>query len=88
MLKNDDKEWTVSKLRHLLGKHVTTLEMVGGESRVAQVPAKPISKYPPRETSRHSHYPKSTAGGLPASSTRSSTVAKRHPVPMKCNYKK
>ena len=27
ILKNDDEEWMVSKLRQLLGKHITTLEL-------------------------------------------------------------
>ena len=36
MLKNDDEEWTVSKLRLLLGKHITALEMAGGDSRITQ----------------------------------------------------
>ena len=82
MLKNDDEEWTVSKLRQLLGKHITALEMAGGESHIAQAPVRPISRHP----SGHSHYPKSTAGGLLAGNARNSTVARQHPVPKKCIY--
>ena len=80
------KEWTVSRLRHLVGKHISALEMAGGKSCAAQVSVKPISKYTPREAIGHSYYPKSTAKGLLTGSTRSSTVNKQHPVSMKCNY--
>ena len=36
MLKGDNEEWTVPKLRHLLGEHVTVLEMTGGECYLPQ----------------------------------------------------
>jgi len=32
MLKGDGEEWTVLKLRNLLEKHISALEMTGGES--------------------------------------------------------
>ena len=85
MLKSDDEEWTVSKLRHLLGKHITALEMAGGESRIAQAQVRPISRYPLREGG-HSYYPRPTAGGLLAGNTRNLSGSKQHPVLMKYIY--
>ena len=69
------------------GKHITTLEMAGGESRIAQAPVRPDSRYPPREVSGNSYYHKPTAGGLLAGNTRNSTATRQHPVPMKCIYR-
>jgi len=40
MLKGDNEEWTVPKLRQLLGKHITALEMADGECYVPQSPVR------------------------------------------------
>ena len=85
MLKEDGEEWTVSKLRKLLGKHIEALEMAGGEPRSTQNPVKFPGKISQREGTGHS-YLKSTAGGLLAGSGRSVTATRQHSIPMKCIY--
>ena len=80
MMKDDGEEWTVPKLRLLLGKHITVLEMAGSESHT-NVPMKASGRFLQREGSGHS-FMKPTAGGLLAGSGRSVMVAKQ----IKCVY--
>ena len=70
LIKGDKEEWTVSKLFQLLGKHVTALEMAGGECYLPQSTTRLGNRkqFQP-EGGRHS-YPKSTAGSLLAGSGR------------------
>ena len=83
MLKPDGDEWTVSKLRQLLEKHITALEMAGGDPRPNQSLVKPHNKYPPRDGSWQLFNPKSTAGGLLAGGNKSFVLSKQNP---KCIY--
>ena len=48
-MKSEDEEWTVTKLRVLLGRHISAMEMAGSEEVTV--------------TYSHQHL-KSTAGGL------------------------
>ena len=76
MLKGDNEEWTVPKLRQLLGKHITALEMAGGESYVPQSPVRLNSgKHFQPEGGRFSNL-RPTAGGLLAGNSRHQ-IAKR-----------
>ena len=79
MLKGDDEEWTVPKLRQLVGKHITALEMAGGECHLPS-PIRP--KHSQLEGVRHP-YPKSTASSLLAGNSKNQ-VSKRHQI--KCVY--
>ena len=64
MLKGDNEEWTVSKLRQLLGKHITALEMAGGEFYLSRPPIRLNSgKHFQPEGGRLSN-PRPTTGGL------------------------
>ena len=83
MLKADGEDWTVPKLRQLLEKHITALEMAGGEPRPT---VRPNAKYPQREGSGQFYYSKSTAGALLASNARSTTVSRTIPVQIKSFY--
>lgn len=59
-------EWTVAKLRELLGKHITAMEMVGGEIHPPSQPPPPSAKpvYKQGYQQRELRSPKSTAGEL------------------------
>ena len=83
MLKAEGEEWTVPKLQQLLEKHITALEMAGGEPRPAPMPVKPITKYTQGGVSGQS---KSTAGGLLAGSHKAPVAQKQSPLQPKCIY--
>jgi len=78
MLKGDGEEWTVPKLRQLLGKHITALEMAGGDLSSSSGRPKHYQIEGVRQP-----YPKSSASGLLAGSSRNQ-VPKRHQI--KCVY--
>ena len=85
MLKGDNEEWTVPKLRQLLGKHITALEMAGGECHVPQSPVRLSGdKHFQTEGGRLPNL-RPTAGGLLAGNSRHQ--AKRfQPSQIKCVY--
>ena len=80
MLKGDDEEWTVPKLRQLVGKHITALEMPGGECHLPPSPIRP--RHSQVEGVRHP-YPKSTASGLLAGNSKNQVPKRRR---IKCVY--
>jgi len=54
ILKGDNKEWTVPQLRKLPGKHITALEMAGGECYFP--PSATNNKHFQPEGGSHSYY--------------------------------
>ena len=62
MQKADTEDWTVEKLRKLLGKHITALEIADHESHSGPPQVMAGSKPPQREG--HGNFYKPTAGGL------------------------
>ena len=71
MLKAEDEEWTVSKLRHLLGKHISGMEMANLEFSQAPTQSKHHSSLGQNDHPRRNHFnSKPTASGLLAGSTK------------------
>ena len=71
MLKAEDEEWTVSKLRQLLGKHITALEMASLEFLLTPTESKHHSSLSQNDNTRRNHFSsKPTASGLLAGSTK------------------
>ena len=62
MQKADTEDWTVEKLRKLLGKHITALEIADHESHSGPPQVMAGSKPPQREG--RGYFYKPTAGGL------------------------
>ena len=60
MQKPEDEEWTVTKLRILLGRHISAMEMAGSESSDHEAPTSSNSNHGGQRKL------KSTAGGLSA----------------------
>ena len=86
MLKGDNEEWTVSKLRQLLGKHITALEMAGGECYLSRPPTRMNSgKHFQTEGGRLSN-PRPTASGLLAGNSRNQAPKRYPPLQIKCVY--
>jgi len=83
MLKSDSEEWTAPKLRQLLEKNITVLEMAGGDSCFVQVPVKPFTKCAQGGMSEQLHSFKPTAGGLLAGTQKALMVQKQNP---RCFY--
>ena len=70
MLKGEE-EWTVAKLSELLGKHISAMEMAGGEIHPPQASLmKSNLKLPYREY----HNSKATAGELLAGDVRNQSI--------------
>ena len=67
MQKPEDEEWTVTKLRVLLGRHISAMEMAGSE----EGPVTHSNRDRPSESQRNQHM-KSTAGGLLAGNSHKS----------------
>ena len=71
MLKAEDEEWTVSKLRQLLGKHITAMEMASLEFLQTPTEFKHHSSLSQNDNTRRNHFSsKPTASGLLAGSTK------------------
>ena len=86
MLKGDNEEWTVSKLRQLLGKHITALEMAGGEFYLSRPPIRLNSgKHFQPEGGRLSN-PRPTTGGLLAGNSGNQAPKRYPPLQIKCVY--
>jgi len=79
MLKPDSEEWITPKLCKLLEKHITALEMAGGNPHPVQAPMKSTAKYTQGGMLGQSLNTKSTAGGLLASSHKASWSRDRIP---------
>ena len=63
MQKPEDEEWTVAKLRMLLGRHISAMEMAGNDHKSHEAPAT-FNPNHGGQQAQHSHFGKSTAGGL------------------------
>jgi len=63
MLKPEDEEWTAAKLRMLLGRHISTMEMVGSDYETPVMPASNPNHGGHRAQQSHLQL-KSTARGL------------------------
>lgn len=86
MLKGDNEEWTVPKLRQLLGKHITALEMAGGECYLPQPPIRLSNgKHFQPEGGRPPNL-RPTAGGLLAGNSRHQVSKRYQPSQIKCVY--
>ena len=83
MLRADGEEWTVPKLRSLLGKHITALEMAGSESCFTQASSRPSNKQSHRAANLY--HPRPTAGGLLAGTSKGTATLRQQPQP-KCIY--
>ena len=53
MFKPEDEEWTVAKLRMLLGRHLLTTDMAGSDYESSVMPAIPNPIVEVREPSNH-----------------------------------
>ena len=83
MQKGDKEEWTASKLRKLLGKHITALEIASGECYLPQ--SLGIVKHFQPAGGRHPN-PKPTVGGLLAGNSRNQGLKRYQPLQIKFVY--
>jgi len=89
MMKGEEV-WTVAKLCKLLGKHITAMEMAGGEfhSQSQPPPTKSISKPVYHYKDSHNHYQgsKPTAGELFAGGSSSSEGRTKSQKGVRCIF--
>ena len=85
MQKEDNEEWTVAKLRQLLGKHITALEIADRESYPTTPQFVTSNKSVHRDGRGNSTHHKPTAGGLLAGHGKANTNSNPQ-TEMKCFY--